>query len=146
MATHHDAEIVLKLYDLRREEVMRRARNFMSGEFWPQSAQDVVSLMQDFGSEKNAYFRQVTSFWDMAATLVHRGSVDPDLFSDWSNELFFVFAKMHPYLEEVRKQMESPKWMHNVFSFIDSKPEYQTKFESFKKRTAAMSKRYAAKA
>src|SRR4051812_33541941 len=146
MATHYDAEIVLKLYDLRREEVMRTARNFMSTQFWPTSAEEVVKLMQDFGSEKNAYFRQVTSFWDMAATLVHRGAVDPDLFSDWSNEMFFIFAKLHPYLEDVRKQMESPKWMHNVYAFFDRKPEYQAKFESFKKRVAAMSKRFAAKA
>ena len=146
MANHHDAEIVLKLYDLRREEKMRTARNFMAGEFWPTTADEVVKLMQDFGGEKNAYFRQVTSFWDMAATLVHRGAVDPDLFSDWSGEMFFIFAKLHPIVDEVRKQMDSPKWMHNIYSYFDSKPEYQTKFDSFKKRTAAMSKRFAAKA
>lgn len=146
MANHHDAEIVLKLYDLRREEKMRTARNFMAGEFWPTTADEVVKLMQDFGGEKNAYFRQVTSFWDMAATLVHRGAVDPDLFSDWSGEMFFIFAKLHPFVDEVRKQMDSPKWMHNIYSYFDSKPEYQTKFDSFKKRTAAMSKRFAAKA
>jgi hypothetical protein len=146
MASHHDAEIVLKLYDLRREEVMRKARNFMSTQFWPTSAADIVKIMQDFGSEQNAYYRQVTSFWDMAATLVHRGALDPDLFSDWSNELFFVFAKIHPYLDDVRKQTESPKWMHNVYSFIDSKPEYQTKFETITKRVANMSKRFATNA
>lgn len=144
MATHHDAEIVLKLYDLRREEVMRKARNFMATQFWPTSAEDVVKLMMDLGSDNNAYFRQVTSFWDMAATLVHRGTVDPDLFSDWSNEAFFIFAKMHPYLDEIRKQTESPKWMHNVYSFFDSKPEFQTKFDSFKKRVAFLSKRFTA--
>ena len=146
MATHHDAEIVLKLYDLRREELMRTARNFMATQFWPQSADEVVKLMQDFGSEKNAYFRQVTSFWDMAATLVHRGAVDPDLFSDWGGEMFFIFAKLHPFIDEVRKQTESPKWMHNVYAFFDSKPEFKTKFESFKNRAAFMSKRFAAKA
>lgn len=146
MANHHDAEIVLKLYDLRREEKMRAARNFMAGEFWPTSADEVVKLMQDFGSEKNAYFRQVTSFWDMAATLVHRGAVDSDLFSDWSGEMFFIFAKLHPFVDEVRKQMDAPKWMHNIYSYFDSKPEYQAKFDAFKKRTAAMSKRFAAKA
>jgi hypothetical protein len=146
MATHHDAEIVLKLYDLRREEVMRKARNFMATQFWPTSADEVVKLMQDFGSENNAYFRQTTSFWDMAVSLVNRGAVDPDLFSDWSNEMFFFVAKLHPHLDEVRKQMDSPQWMGNIFKFIDSKPEFQTKFETVKKRVAAMSKRYAAKA
>lgn len=146
MASHHDAEIVLKLYDLRREEVMRKARNFMATQFWPRSGQEIVDLMMDFGSEKNAHFRQVTSFWDMAATLVHRGAVDPELFSDWSNEMFFIFAKLHPYVDEVRQKTESPKWMHNVFSYFESKPEFQTKFESFKKRAAFLSQRFAAKA
>ena len=102
MASHHDAEIVLKLYDLRREEVMRKARDFMAGQFWPTSADEIVKLMQDFGAQNNAYFRQVTTFWDMAATLANRGAVDTDLFSDWSGEMFFIFAKLHPYLNEVR--------------------------------------------
>jgi hypothetical protein len=142
MASHHDAEIVLKLYDLRREEVMRKARNFMSTQFWPKSGSEVVKLMQDFGSENNAYFRQVTSFWDMATTLVHRGAVDPDLFSDWSGEMFFIFAKLHPYVEEIRRETQAPKWMHNVFAYLDSKPETQAKFESFKNRVAFMAKRF----
>jgi hypothetical protein len=144
MASHQDAEIVLKLYDLRREEVMRKARNFMATQFWPQSSGDVLKVMQDFGSEENAYFRQVTSFWDMAVTLVHRGAVDPDLFSDWSAEMFFLFAKLHPYLDDIRKEMDAPQWMGNIIKFIESKPEYTTKFEAFKRRVANMSKRFSA--
>jgi hypothetical protein len=146
MATYHDAEIVLKLYDLRREPLMRTARDFMATKFWPQNAGDVVKLMQDFGSEQNAYFRQVTSFWDMAVSFPNRNAVDPDLFSDWSGEMFFIFAKLHPYLDEVRKQMDAPQWMGNILKFINSKQEYQTKFEAFKKRAANMSQRFAAKA
>jgi hypothetical protein len=146
MASHHDAEIVLKLYDLRREEVMRKARNFMAGQFWPQSANDIVSLFQSFGTDENAYFRQVTSFWDMAVSLANRSAVDPDLFSDWSNEMYFLFAKFHPYLAEARKTMDAPNWMAGIEKFINSKPEYQTKFDVFKKRVANMSQRYAAKA
>jgi hypothetical protein len=82
----------------------------------------------------------------MAATLANRGAVDADLFSDWSGEMFFIFAKLHPYLNDVRKQMEAPQWLGNIVKFIDSKPEYQTKFESFKKRVAGMTQRFAAKA
>jgi len=131
MASHHDAEIVLKLYDLRREEVMRAARDFMAGQFWPTSADEIVKLMQDFGAQNNAYFRQVTTFWDMAATLANRGAVDTDLFYDWSGEMFFIFAKLHPYLNEVRKQMEAPQWLGNIVKFVESKPEYKTKLEAF---------------
>jgi hypothetical protein len=146
MATHHDAELVLKLYDLRREEVMRKARNFMAGQFWPRSADDIVKLMQDFGSEENAYFRQVTSFWDMAVSLANRKAVDADLFSDWSGEMFFIFAKLHPHLEGVRRQMDAPNWMGGIVTFIESKPEFKTKFEAFSKRVATMTQRFAAKA
>ena len=146
MASHHDAEIVLKLYDLRREEVMRKARDFMAGQFWPTSADEIVKLMQDFGAQNNAYFRQVTTFWDMAATLANRGAVDTDLFSDWSGEMFFIFAKLHPYLNEVRKQMEAPQWLGNFVKFVESKPEYKTKLEAFEKRVAGMTQRFAAKA
>jgi hypothetical protein len=146
MASHYDAEIVLKLYDLRREPTMRKARDFMATKFWPTSADDVVKLMQDFGSEHNAYFRQVTSFWDMSVSLVNRGAVDPDLFSDWSNEMFFLFAKLHPHLDEIRTAMEAPQWMGGILKFIESKPEYKTKFENFLKRVAKMAPRFAAKA
>jgi hypothetical protein len=144
MATHHDAEIVLKLYDLRREEVMRKARNFMAGQFWPRNAEDIVNLMQDFGSEHNAYYRQVTSFWDMAVSLANRNAVDADLFSDWSNEMFFIFAKLHPHLAEVRKAMDAPNWMAGIEKFVQSKPEYRAKFEAFLKRVATLSQRFSA--
>lgn len=146
MATHHDAEIVLRLYDLRREEVMRKARNFMAGQFWPQSADDIVAVFQNFTAEENAYFRQVISFWDMAVSLANRGAVDNDLFSDWSNEMYFIFAKFAPHLAEVRKKIDAPQWMGGIEKFINSKPEYQAKFENVQKRVANMSQRYAAKA
>ncbi len=68
-----EAELVLKLYDLRREEVMRKARNFIVGDFWPKSADDVLAVANAWGSEQNAYFRQVISFWEMAASLPLRG-------------------------------------------------------------------------
>lgn len=69
-ATPHDAQLVMKLYDLRREAEMRKARNFLVVEFWPLSADDVVKLVNSFGSQENAWLRQVTGYWDMATTFV----------------------------------------------------------------------------
>jgi hypothetical protein len=141
-ATHHDAEIVIKLYELRREEVMRKARRFMSEEFWPQSADEIVQLQTSFGSEHNAYYRQITSFWEMATSLVHRGAVDPELFSDWSGEAFFLYAKFQPYLEEVRKKLDSPQMLGNLEKFVTMTPELREKTQKFVARAKVMSQRF----
>ena len=142
-ATHQDAEVVIRLYELRREEVMRKARKFMSEEFWPTSASEIVQLAQAFGSEKNAYFRQVTSFWEMAASLVHRGAVDLELFSDWSGEAFFLYAKFQPYLEEVRSKLDSPQMLGNLEKFVTLTPELREKTQKFVARAKTMSQRMA---
>src|SRR5581483_3950410 len=109
-ATHADAELVLKLYDLRRESVMREARNFIAG-FNPQSADEIVALVNVSGTKENAYFRQVTSFWEMAATLVLHGTLNEGLFLDVAGELFFIYAKFAPFLEEVRAKLEMPGFL-----------------------------------
>src|SRR5512142_1759029 len=105
-ATTEDAELILKLYDLRREPVMRKARNFMA-QFFPQSTDDVMQVMTAFGSDENAYFRQVLGYWEMAASLVLRGAVHEELFMDNANEMFFTFAKLAPYLQEIREKMNA---------------------------------------
>jgi hypothetical protein len=102
-ATTSDADIVIKLYDLRREPRMREARNWFAMKFWPKSVQDILEVQNAFGTDENAYFRQIVSYWEMSASLVLRGAVDPDLFMDWSGEMVFLFAKIYPYLKEVRE-------------------------------------------
>ena len=138
MATHADAEIVMRLYDMRREDVMRKARDFMAGQFWPDTAADVQNLINAWGSQENAYFRQITSYWEMCAALPLRGAVDPDLFSDWAGEMFFIFAKFYPILSEVREKTGNPKMLGNIETFINSKPEYQEKLKAFVARTTKM--------
>ena len=138
MASQADAEIVMRLYDMRREDVMRQARNFMAGEFWPDNPSDVQKLMNAWGTQENAYYRQVTSYWEMAASLPLRGAVDPDLFSDWSGEMFFIFSKMFPFLTELRELTKNPKMFGNIETFINSKPMYQEKLQAFTARTQKM--------
>ena len=82
-ADHGDAQIVLRLYDFRREAQMREARKFI-GEWLPQSIDDVLKVANTFGTVENQYFRQVYSYWEMASSLVHRGALNGDLFDDWS--------------------------------------------------------------
>ncbi|HET7209210.1 MAG TPA: hypothetical protein VFI95_21720 [Terriglobales bacterium] len=115
-ATHADAELILKLYDLRREPEIRKARNFLLTAFWPESADDIVNLARAFPSQENAWFRQVGGYWDMAASLVLHGAINEELFLEpgCSGEMFFLFAKIQPYLKEVREKMNSPQAFANI--------------------------------
>jgi hypothetical protein len=115
-ATAHDAQIILKLYDLRREAEMRKARNWFTVEFWPQSADDFVKIANAFPSQENAWMRQVAGYWDMAASLVLHGAVNEELFIQpgVSSELFFIFAKLQPFLKEIREKMSNPDLFGNI--------------------------------
>jgi hypothetical protein len=115
-ATPHDANLVLKLYDLRREAEMRKARSWFGAEFWPQSAADVLKVVNAFPSQENAWMRQVGGYWDMAASLVLHGALNEELFLQpgISGEMFFIFAKIHPFLKEMREKMNNPEAFANV--------------------------------
>ena len=92
------ADLILKLYDLRREEVMRQARNWWAS-FNPQSAQDIIDAAM---GEHSAYYRMVTTYWDMACALVNQGAIDEEMFNETNGEHLFIFAKIEPFLEELR--------------------------------------------
>ena len=99
------AELILKLYDLRREQTMRKARNWMFG-FNPTSAEDIGKTMMD--PEVGAYLRMVLSYWDMAAALVNRGAIDAEMFNDTNGEHIGVYAKIEPFIADLRKEWEMP--------------------------------------
>jgi hypothetical protein len=105
LAAREDAATILKLYELRQEPVLRRARAWMTGEFWPTSAEEIRVVIADSGSERNCWFRQVTTYWEMAAALVNHGVLAAELFVDANSEPFFLAAKFWPYLQEIRTQM-----------------------------------------
>ncbi|HYN85063.1 MAG TPA: hypothetical protein VER32_07425 [Pyrinomonadaceae bacterium] len=95
------AELILKLYELRRDETMRKARNWWIS-FNPSSPQDILATLS---SEHSGYYRMVSTYWDMAAALVLHGAVDEQMFNDCNGEHMFVFAKIEPHLEGVRAVM-----------------------------------------
>lgn len=111
-----DAELVLKLYDLRREPEMRKARNWVLMEFWPKNADEFVNMANAMGTQENAWLRQVGGYWDMAAAMVMHGAINADLFleSGVSGEMVFLYAKLQPFLKEARKKLNSPALMGNV--------------------------------
>ena len=102
MSIQQEADLILKLYELRREDTMRVARNWYFAEFNPQTMQDFMGAM--FG-EHSGHLRMVVTYWDMAAALVNRGAISMDLFNDANGEQIGVFAKIEPLLGEIRKAM-----------------------------------------
>jgi hypothetical protein len=115
-ATVQDAELILKLYDLRREAEMRKARHWLTAEFWPQSADEFIKVVNSFPSQQNAWLRQVGGYWDMAASFVLQGALNEDLFLQpgCSGEMFFIFAKVYPFLKEFRTKTNNPDAFANI--------------------------------
>jgi hypothetical protein len=123
--TAADAQLILQLYDLRREAELRKARNWWLVTFWPNTAEDFIKVASAIGTQENAWFRQVSGYWDMASSLVIHGTLHPDLFVEggFSSEMFFIFAKIQPLLKEIREKMQSPGLFRNVETVImSSKP------------------------
>jgi hypothetical protein len=108
---------------------MRKARDFVST-FFPQSADDFLRLMQAWGSEENAYARQVISYWDMAASLVLRGALNEELFLDNAGEMFFTFSKIQPFLSVIRERMGAPEFLRNIETLINHSETGRTKLKA----------------
>ena len=99
---HHDADIILRLYDMRREPVMREARHAINRTFWPASADDVLAVTK-LDHPLNASFRQVSSYWEMAYGMVRHGVLHAEFMLDSNGEGLFVYARVAPFVEELRK-------------------------------------------
>jgi hypothetical protein len=113
-ATPQDAQLLLQLYDLRRETVMRKARNFIIGEFWPATYDEFKAVASAFGSEHNAYFRQVLTYWDMACAMVVQGAIDEDLFFKTNGEPYFIYAKYKQFIAQTRKDFGNPEFLFHI--------------------------------
>lgn len=109
------ADLIMKLYDLRRESTMREARSWFVS-FFPESVDDIMKAMID--PKTSAYYRMVVTYWDMAASFVNRGAIDEDMFFDSNGESIIVFAKVQPFLEQLRVNMVNPKYLSNLEKLI----------------------------
>jgi hypothetical protein len=120
MSKTESAELILKLYDLRREATMREARNWMIS-FLPESAQDILQAMVK--TETSAYYRMVVSYWDMAASFVNHGAIDEEMFNDAHTEHFVIFSKIEPFLPELRETMGNPNALANLEKLVMRQPD-----------------------
>src|SRR5215210_726677 len=113
------ANLILKLYELRREDSMREARKWIIS-FFPESAADVMKVMID--EKTSAYYRMVTTYWDMAASFVNHGAMDEEMFTEITAEHIVVFSKIEPFLEEMRSTM-GPNYLKNLEELIMKHPD-----------------------
>ena len=127
-----DADLILKLYDLRREKVMREARDWFFM-FNPQSPQDFMDVMT---SDKSAYYRMVVSYWEMACSLVRHGAIDADMFDDANGEHMLVYAKLEPFLPALREAMGSKDMFSNLEKVVQDLPDYKEKISMLRDRMA----------
>jgi hypothetical protein len=110
---HHDAELLLRLYDLRREERLRRAREWLLQKFQAEPAGELLQRYP-FGSEQNTSFRMVAGYWDMAASLVKHGLIHEDLFFENTREFWLVWRKVKPAAMFIRETYKDPQAMRNL--------------------------------
>jgi len=131
-----DAQLILQLYNLRREPVMRAARKYVVSELWPQNYDEFKAVVTGYGTEPNAFFRQVMTFWNMAAALVLRGAVNEQLFFETNNEPYFLWAKFGDYIAQARKDQIDPEFLSHLEK-LTSKPAAKKRIKGLQERLAA---------
>ena len=129
MSKQAEADLILKLYDLRREPVMREARNWFFT-FNPRTPADFLDVLT---SDKSAYYRMVVSYWDMAASLVNNGAIDAKMFNDANGEHLFVYAKVEPFLGELRAQ-GNPQFLGQLEQLINQMPNVEERLRFVRER------------
>lgn len=134
MSIQEEAGLILKLYELRREETMREARNWYFRDFNPESLADFQAAM--FGAH-SGHLRMVVSYWDMAAALVNRGAIGLEMFNEANGEHIGVFAKIEPILGEIRSTM-APQFVHNLEKLIDATPDGRKRASGTREQMKAM--------
>ena len=129
------AGILLKLYELRTEPALRQARAWFAFEYHPTTARDVLATWLGPGHE-SAPYRMVTSYWDMAASLVQQGAIPAEMFNAANTEHFAVYAKLRPFLTEVRATTKYPDYMSNVERVVSLHPEGEERIGIFERYMA----------
>ncbi|HET7872948.1 MAG TPA: hypothetical protein VFL42_10595 [Terriglobales bacterium] len=134
--TAQDAQLILQLYDLRREPVMRAARKFMVSEFWPQNYDEFKAVLTGYGTDHNAYLRQALTYWDMAAAMVLSGVINEELFFNSGSEPYFLWAKFGEYIPSGRNDFANPEFCLHLEELV-KKPHGQRRVKGLQSRIAA---------
>ena len=134
------AELILKLYEIRRETALRAARDYVGGEFKPKSVDEFVSLVQD-GGKQSGHILQVYGYWDMVAAFVVHGALDESLIFDTCQEMYFQFEKIQPYLAEFRERMNLPEFLKSIETVVAGAQERRARVPKVKSPKQAVKAR-----
>ncbi len=134
-----DTLAIIELYALRRDEAMRRARAWYFTEFNPESAADIVKLMLS-GQQPSAAYRMVTSYWDMAASLVNNGGIDEQMFLEANTEHIGIFARVEPFIAEVREVFGEQNYLAHLETLVLKIPNAREIMDNRRKLFARWSK------
>jgi len=126
--THEQVNLLLKLYDMRREPLMREARDWYFSKFRPASLDDVYK-QAPMGSKENAYMRMVISYWQMAASIVNRGLIDEEFFFENTGEQWFIYERIRPFVPTMRERSKNPHQYANLEKHV-------AKLEAWRERNA----------
>src|SRR5215470_11311167 len=118
-ATYDDAQLILKLYELRREEKLRAAREWFANEFFPQSLEEVKAVVGP-GRPHNTEFRMVVSYWDMAASFAARGPLNAELLLESSGEMCLVWSRIGHLIEDIRAEFKLQEYLRNIEEVINT--------------------------
>jgi hypothetical protein len=133
---HHDAELLIQVYDLRREAVMRQSRQAIQREFWPKAWDDVLAVTRP-DHPLNAAYRQTGTYWEMVYSFARHGIVHPAFWLENNGEGLFLFAKIEPFLDKVR-EAGNPAAFRNAQWVARECPEGRALYERIKARVAKM--------
>jgi hypothetical protein len=132
---YESATLIIRLYELRRDSMMREARNWFARSFNPTSIDDV---MQTVSGPNSAYFRMVTSYWDMAASFVLHDAIDESMFNDANGEQHVVFAKIEPFIAEYRTRTGNPHYLASLEKVVMKVPGAEERLAKLRERFRAM--------
>jgi hypothetical protein len=140
-----DALVILKLYEIRSEPLMRQARAWFFSEFSPKSGLDILALMQS-GEKESAFYRMVSSHWEVAAALVNNGGIDEKMFLEANSEHLVVFAKLQPFIAEIRDTIGEPDYLANLEQLVMKADNVEKKLENRRRLITRWSQAKAAAA
>lgn len=133
MSKADSANLILRLYELRREPTLRNARDWFVARFHPRTAQEVFAVWM---GPDSAPYRMVTTYWDMAAALVNHGAIDEAMFHDANTEHNAVYAKMQQFLPELRKRSGLANYLENLERLVLAQPDAEARLEVYRRYMA----------
>lgn len=125
----NDALAILKLYEIRSETLMRQARAWFFSDFHPKSGLEILALMQS-GEKASAFYRMVSSHWEVTTALVNNGGIDEKMFLESNSEHLVVFAKLQPFIAEIRETIGEPDYLAQLERLVMKADNVEKKLEN----------------